>query len=65
MLSNAAGDGVGKGEAGADHGDECSDSDTEDARCGHESRDVERRHTCFLPGTQTSGIKPSSRTKKA
>lgn len=29
MLNNAAGE----GETGTAHGDECSDSDTEDARC--------------------------------
>ena len=35
LLSNAAAaEGAGRGETGAGHGDECSDSDTEDARCG-------------------------------
>lgn len=34
MLSNAAAAGAGRGEIGAALGDECSDSDGEDARCG-------------------------------
>lgn len=34
MLNNATWEGAGREETGAALGDECSDSDTEDARCG-------------------------------